>query len=119
MNTYGPYSAIRKTGILVFTSGQVGVDPKTQQAKKDIIGQTIQAMDNLSQLIIDNGLSMTNVIKTTVYLTDMTTFSSMNEVYMTYFADSQPARVCVEVAGLPNLANNRLLIEIDAVVAAS
>lgn len=116
MSTYGPYSPIRKAGSLFFISGQVGINAEIKVAAADIEGQTRQALDNLKQLLEDNGLDINNTVKTTIFLKNMDDFTAMNEVYLRYFKEPRPARSTVEVAGLPKLADNELLIEIEAVV---
>lgn len=115
MTIYGPYSPIKKADNFYFVSGQVGIDPISKSATDDITGQTIQALDNLKAVLELNSLSMRKVVKTTIYLKNMSDFAKMNEVYVSYFNEPRPARACVEVAGLPNLAENELLIEIEAV----
>lgn len=116
MKTYGPYSPIKRAGDLYFVSGQVGIDPKTKQAAKGVVRQTKQALENLKTLLENYGLSINNTVKTTVYLKNMDDFAAMNEVYLQHFDEPRPARACIEVAGLPKLADNELLIEIEAVV---
>lgn len=115
MSSYGPYTPIRQAGDLYFLSGQVGIDPETKQTNVDIAAQTQQTLDNLKELLEQNGLSMDDVIKTTIFLTDMDSFGAVNDVYMKYFQEPRPTRTCVEVAGLPKLAQHKLLIEIEAV----
>ncbi len=116
MTTYGPYTPLRQAGNIYFVSGQVGIHADTQIAAKDISSQTAQALDNLKDLLAQNGLGMENVVKTTIYLKNMADFDDMNTTYLTYFTEPRPARSSVEVAGLPRLAENELLIEIEAVV---
>ncbi|HUP26032.1 MAG TPA: RidA family protein [Candidatus Limnocylindrales bacterium] len=112
--SYGPYSPHRQAGNIYFISGQVGINPDTKAAAKDIKRQTAQALENLNEVLVKNGLGMAQVVKTTIFLKDMADFDDMNSVYSTYFSDPRPARSCVEVAGLPQLADNELLIEIEA-----
>ncbi len=116
MTTYGPYSPVFKAGNLYFISGQIGINPETMVADSGIIGQTKQALENLKRLLSENNLDIKNTAKTTVYLKNMTDFTAMNEVYVTCFQEPRPARTCVEVSKLPILADNELLIEIEAVV---
>lgn len=116
MNTYGPYSPVRQAGDLYFVSGQVGIDPATKQAAKDIEAQTRQTLDNLLRVLEEHSLTADNVVKTTIYLKHMNDFAAVNEIYMTYFNEPRPARATVEVAGLPQLAKHELLVEIEAVV---
>ena len=115
MSSYGPYSPIKQADNFYFISGQVGIDPQTKLASKDIKQQTVQTLENLKSLLAAHGLTLNKVAKTTVYLKNMTDFNDMNEVYLTYFDEPRPARSCVEVSGLPKLADTGLLIEIEAV----
>ena len=115
-STFGPYSASREGGGLVFTSGQIGVDPTTKSAASDIAGQAEQALRNLAAVLADAGLEMSDVVKTTVFLTDMGDFATMNDVYLKHFPTApRPARSCVAVAELPRVANMPLRFEIEAV----
>jgi 2-iminobutanoate/2-iminopropanoate deaminase len=108
----GPYSqAVRSAG-LVFTSGQIPLDPATGQiAGKDVASQTEQALKNLRAILESAGLSMDDVLKVTVYITDMSQFGALNEVYGRFFKTNPPARSAVEVSKLPKGA----LVEIEAV----
>lgn len=97
---------------LVFTSGQIPLDPQTMQvAGTDIRDQTLQVLHNLREVLIAAGSSLQNVVKTTVYLADMNDFAAMNEVYAEAFHPAKPARSTVEVARLPR----DVRVEIDAV----
>jgi len=109
----GPYSqAIRANGFL-FLSGQVSLDPATQQlVPGDIATQTARVLENLKGILEAAGSSLDRVVKTTVYLKDMNDFSAMNEVYARYFPSAPPARATVEVARLPKDA--RVEIELIA-----
>ena len=111
----GPYSqAIRANGFL-FLSGQVSLDPATQQlVPGDIAAQTARVLENLKGILEAAGSSLDRVVKTTVYLKDMNDFSAMNEVYARYFPNDPPARATVEVARLPKDAR----IEIDLIALA-
>jgi len=98
----GPYSQGIKAGGFVFLSGQIAIDPKTNQMSAGSIEeQTRQALDNLAAVLKASGLSMENVVNTTVYLKDVNDFAKMNAVYATYFKDKPPARATVQVARLP------------------
>lgn len=98
----GPYSQAVKIGNLVYTSGQIPVNPKNGELLTgDIKEQTMQVIENLKAVLEEAGTSLDNVIKSLVFLSDMNNFASMNEVYGTYFSEKQPARSCVEVARLP------------------
>lgn len=113
--TYGPYSSSQEIGDLIFTAGQIGA--KDGIAPSDITAQTKLALENLGNVLSDAGASLTTVVKTTVFLTDMTHFEEMNTIYSTIFetAGSRPARSTVAVKELPRVADNPLLIEIEAV----
>ena len=115
----GPYSQAQVVRLhggdrLVFTSGQVALDPKTGQLVAGGIGeQTEQVMKNLTAVLSGAGLTMADVVKTTVYLAEMKEFQAMNEVYGRHFADAPPARTTIAAAGLPLGAR----VEIDVVAA--
>jgi 2-iminobutanoate/2-iminopropanoate deaminase len=111
----GPYSqAIRAAG-LVFTSGQVAIDPATQQVVAgDISAQTDRVMKNLSGVLQAAGTSLDKVLRCTVFLKSMGDFAAMNEVYGRYFSSAPPARTTVEAARLPK----DVLVEIDVVALA-
>ena len=108
----GPYSqAIRANGF-VFLSGQIPLDPKTQQVVEgDIAVQTERVLENLKGVVEAAGSSLQHAIKTTVFLTDMNDFTAMNEVYGRYFSAHPPARSTVEVSRLPR----NVRVEIDLV----
>lgn len=108
----GPYSQAVRTGDLLFTAGQVALDPQSGKLiEGDIAAQTHQALRNLAAVLEEAGCSFDQVVKTTVFLADMDDFSSMNEVYGQYFGESPPARSTVQVARLPLGAR----VEIEAV----
>jgi len=108
----GPYSAAVKTDTMVFTAGQLGVDPESGEfSSGDIQSQTRQALENLRAVLSAAGSSLSNVIKTTVFLRDMNEFQAMNEVYAEFFKEAYPARSAVQVARLPKDA----AVEIEAV----
>ena len=111
----GPYSqAIRAAG-LVFTSGQVAIDPATQQViAGDIAAQTDRALKNLSAVLQAAGTSLDKVLRCTVFLKNMGDFAAMNEVYGRYFGQAPPARTTVEAARLPK----DTLVEIDVIALA-
>ncbi len=107
----GPYSHAVVHGGLVFTSGQIPVDPSSGAVKgSDIETQTRAAINNLGFVLKDAGSSFDNVIKTTCFLNDINDFAKFNEIYAEYFT-SKPARSCVEVSALPK----GVLVEIEAV----
>ena len=108
----GPYSHAIKWGNMLFTSGQIPLDPGSGQVVKGgIQAQTKQALENLKQVLIAGGAGLGNVVKTTCFLDDMNDFAQFNEVYAEYFKDSPPARSCVAVDRLPK----DVLVEIEAV----
>ncbi len=108
----GPYSQAIRSGNLIFLSGQIPLDPKTGQlVEGDIKVQTAQCLKNLEAVLKAAGLGLNNIVKTTVFLTDLQNFAQVNETYGQFFAQSPPARSCVEVSALPKNA----LLEIEAV----
>jgi 2-iminobutanoate/2-iminopropanoate deaminase len=111
----GPYSqAIRAQG-LIFTSGQVAIDPATQQViSGDVSAQTDRVLKNLASILQASGSSLEKVLRCTVFLKNMGDFSAMNEVYGRYFKQAPPARSTVEVARLPK----DVLVEIDVIALA-
>ena len=111
----GPYSqAIRANG-LVFTSGQVAIDPATQQViSGDVAAQTDRVMKNITGILEASGTSLDKVLRCTVFLKNMNDFAAMNEVYGRYFKQNPPARSTVEVARLPK----DVLVEIDTIALA-
>ena len=108
----GPYSQGVLAGGFLYVSGQLPTDPATDAfAGDDITAQTRQALENLKAVVCAAGMTMSHVVKITVYMKDMEDFSAMNAVYAEYFAADCPARAAVEVARLPKDA----LVEIEAV----
>lgn len=108
----GPYSQAIKAGNMVFTSGQLAIDPQTGEfVKDDIKKEARQALENLKAVLEEAGASLNDVVKVTVFIKDMNQFSQINEVYGEYFSEHKPARSCVEVARLPKDGN----VEIEAV----
>lgn len=111
-NAIGPYSQAIKINKMVFLSGQIAIDPKTQQfIDGDIETQTRMVLDNLKSVLEASGSSLESVVKTTIYLTEINDFLKVNEIYTSYFSSGKPARSTVCVAGLPKNAK----IEIDAI----
>lgn len=111
----GPYSHAIISNGLVFCSGQIGIDPKTNELNgSDIISQTTQAIFNIKSVLHDAGSSIENVIKTTCYLTDLSNYHKFNEIYGNFFTN-KPARATIEVSNLPKNA----LIEIELIAQAS
>ena len=111
----GPYcQAIRANGF-IFVSGQIPLDPQTQQlVEGDVARQTERVLENLKGIVEAAGSSLNRVVKTTVYLKDLSDFPAMNEVYGRYFPASPPARATVEVARLPR----DVLVEIELIALA-
>ncbi len=109
----GPYSQAIAAGKTFYLAGQVAIDPKTNQFMTDasIEDQTRRVLDNLKAVLAADGLTLDNVVSTTVFLKDIGDFGKMNEVYATYFKDAPPARATVEVARLPR----DMKIEISAI----
>lgn len=108
----GPYSQAVEAGGFLFVSGQIPLDPASgEMVEGGIEAQTAQVLDNLQAILIAAGASLTDVVKTTVYLKEMGDFARVNEVYARYFAEDCPARVCVAVNDLPKGA----LVEIDVI----
>ena len=111
----GPYEQALRVDGWVFTSGQIPLDPKTGTMVEGGIGaQTRQVLDNLRAVLEAAGTSMSRVVKTTVYMTNLADFQKMNEIYAEYFPQDKPARSTVGVAALPRGA----MIEIDVVAQA-
>jgi len=108
----GPYAQAVRAGKTVYLSGQIPLDPATMEmAEGGIEAQTAQVLKNLKAVLEEAGAGVGNVVKTTVYLADITMFAEMNAIYAEFFGYSRPARATVEVARLPKNA----LVEIDAV----
>ena len=108
----GPYSQGIKTGNLFFFSGQIPIDPAIGKlVEGDVTAQAEQACKNVVALLQSQGLTTDNVVKATVFITDMGTFAAVNEVYKKYFTAPFPARSCVEVSKLPLGA----LVEIEVI----
>jgi 2-iminobutanoate/2-iminopropanoate deaminase len=102
----GPYSQAVQAGSLLFISGQVAIDPTTGELDNaDISSETHRVMSNLSALLHEAKLEFSNVVKTTIFLSDMSLFAVVNEVYSGYFTGNFPARETVAVKGLPKNAN--------------
>ena len=102
----GPYSQAVDAGSTVYCSGQLGLDPAT-----GVQAQTHQALKNLQAVLQEAGLTLDNVVKTTVFVQDLADFGAVNEIYGTYFHGGFPARSCVQIAALPKNA----LVEIECI----
>ncbi len=108
----GPYSQAIKANGLIFTSGQIAIDPTTQQViAGDVAAQTDRVLRNLSEILEAAGSGLGKVVRCTVFLKNMSEFATMNEVYAKYFSTVPPARSTVEVARLPK----DVLVEIDVI----
>ena len=102
----GPYSQAVQTGSLLFISGQVAINPANGNVEAtDVIGEAHQVMHNLKGILQQAGMDFSNVVKTTIFLTDMNRFSELNEVYGKYFDSDFPARETVQVSALPKFVN--------------
>jgi 2-iminobutanoate/2-iminopropanoate deaminase len=102
----GPYSQAVQAGNFLFVSGQVAINPVSGDVEaKDIIEETQQVMRNLTAILHEAQMDFNNVIKTTIYLSDMSHFSTVNEIYAGYFVGDFPARETVAVKGLPKNVN--------------
>ena len=106
----GPYSQAIDAGAFVITSGQLPIDPRTGEMPADITAQTTQSLENVKAVLEAAGLTMDNIVKTTVFLADMGDFAAMNAVYAQYFTAPFPGRSAVAVRTLPKGA----LVEIEA-----
>src|SRR2546423_14056268 len=110
----GPYSQAIRIGNFVFCSGQIPLDPKTgQMVEGDISAQTRRVMENISAILRAEGLTFENIVKTTIFLSDLADFQTVNELYGSYFKSDPPARSTVQVAALPKNAQ----VEIEVVAA--
>ncbi len=107
----GPYSQAIDTGTFVYVSGQIPVNPATGEIPEGITAQTAQSIANFKAILAEAGLSIDNVIKTTVFLADMSLFGEMNEVYAENFTSPFPARSAVAVKELPK----QVLVEIETI----
>ena len=108
----GPYSQAIVAGDMVFTSGQIPLSAETGLVVgDDVSAQTVQALDNLMAVLAGAGCGLDDVVKTTVFITDMSKFALVNEIYAKYFTEKAPARSCVEVSKLPK----GCLVEVEAI----
>ncbi|MBW4827302.1 MAG: RidA family protein [Clostridiaceae bacterium] len=108
----GPYSQGTKIGNMVFTSGQLGIDPQTGEfVNSSIEEETRQSLENLKAVVEKAGGTLKNVVKVTIFIKNMGDFSKINGVYGEYFDSHKPARSCVEIAELPKNGN----VEIEAI----
>ena len=110
----GPYNQAIKAGNLLFVSGQVAIKPGTNDlANADIIEETHQVLQNLKTILAEAGMDFSNIVKTSIFLSDMDLFSQVNEIYAKYFDGDFPARETIAVKGLPKNAN----VEISVIAA--
>ena len=109
----GPYSQAVSAGNMLFTSGQLGINPATGNLAEGVEAQTRQSLENIAAILESAGYARTDVIKTTVFIKDMNDFGTVNRIYSAFFGDHKPARSCVEVARLPKDG----LVEIEVVAA--
>ncbi|SHG96848.1 2-iminobutanoate/2-iminopropanoate deaminase [Anaerosphaera aminiphila DSM 21120] len=108
----GPYSQGAVVGNIVFTSGQVPINPETGELiSEDIKKATRQSLENVKAILEEAGSNLNKVVKVNVFMADMNDFADMNEVYLEYFSDHKPARSAVQVAKLPKDA----IVEIEAI----
>jgi 2-iminobutanoate/2-iminopropanoate deaminase len=112
----GPYSQAVRVGNFVFCSGQIPLDPATQQiVAGDITAQTKRVLENVTAVLQAEGLSFENIVKTTIFLTNLGDFQTVNEIYGSYFKSEPPARSTVEVSALPKGA----AVEIEVIAVAN
>jgi len=110
----GPYNQAIKAGNFLFVSGQVAIKPGTNDlANADIIEETHQVLQNLKTILAEAGMDFSNIVKTSIFLSDMELFSQVNEIYAKYFDGDFPARETIAVKGLPKNAN----VEISVIAA--
>lgn len=110
----GPYSQAISTGNMLFVSGQIALDPTTQELQNaNIQEETKQVMSNIEAILKEAGMHFQNIVKTTIYLSDMSLFADVNNVYATYFTGNFPARETLAVKGLPKNVN----VEISVIAA--
>lgn len=106
----GPYSKSYKAGNLLFCSGQIGIDPEKDELVEWIENQTHQVCKNIEEVLKESYLKLEDVVKTTIFLSDINDFATVNDIYAAYFSH-KPARSCVEVAQIPKWA----LVEIEVI----
>ena len=109
----GPYSHAVVAGNLMFLSGQIAINPETGEMPAGVQAQTAQAIANIKAILAEKGATLDNVVKTTVYLAEMSLFGEMNEIYAQHFSEPLPARSAIAVKELPK----RALVEIEVIAA--
>lgn len=107
----GPYVHAVKVGDTVYTSGQLGLIPSTGELAVGVEAQAEQAIQNLEAVLLEAGMNLSNVVKTTIFLADINDFAKVNAIYAKYFVGETPARSCVQVAAIPKGG----LFEIEAI----
>ena len=108
----GPYSQAVRAGDLIWVSGQIGLDPQTgRMVAGGVEAEAVRALTNLRTILESAGSGLERIVKATLYLVDMGDFEAVNRVYARFFEQDPPARVCVEVSGLPKGGR----VEVDAV----
>src|SRR5438046_9342136 len=111
----GPYSQAVRAGSTIYCAGQIPLDPKTGQiVSQDITDQARRVLDNITAVLRSESLTFDNIVKTTIFLTDLADFQTVNEIYGSYFTKEPPARSTVQVSALPNGAP----VAIERIVAA-
>jgi 2-iminobutanoate/2-iminopropanoate deaminase len=112
----GPYSQAIRAGNLIFCSGQIPLDPKSGKiVEGDITAQARRVMENITAVLRAEGMTFENIVKTTIFLTDLGDFQTVNELYGSYFKSDPPARSTVQVSALPKGAN----VEIEVIAIAN
>jgi 2-iminobutanoate/2-iminopropanoate deaminase len=112
----GPYSQAVRVGPMLFTAGQIPLDPQSGQlVSQDVAEQTRRVLDNLTAVLKAEGMNFSNIVKTTVFMTNLGDFQTMNEIYAGYFKDQPPARSTVQVSALPKGAQ----VEIELIAVAT
>ena len=109
----GPYSHAVVAGNLMFLSGEIAINPETGEMPAGVQAQTAQAIANIKAILAEKGATLDNVVKTTVYLAEMSLFGEMNEIYAQHFSEPFPARSAIAVKELPK----RALVEIEVIAA--
>lgn len=107
----GPYSQAIKVNNFLFVSGQIPVHPQTGEIPASIDDQTHRVMKNIEAILSEANLNWNNLVKTTIFLQNLSDFATVNEIYASYFSDAYPARECVQVSALPK----NVLIEISVI----
>ena len=107
----GPYSQAVRAGNLLIISGQLGLDPLTGNLPEGVEAQTKQSLENIRAILAEAGFALTDVVKTTVFISNMNDFARVNGIYAAFFGEHKPARSCVEVSALPKNG----LVEIEVI----